>query len=258
MSSFDPSWLALREGYDHAVRDRGLTDAFVAVLGPSPKLMDLGCGTGSNLRYLSPHLDRGQRWTCVDYDPALLEKLEVTKPKGINVEGLQMDLAQDLESLEVMVGMGVTSTALLDLCSAAWLDHLAQHCRKVPLLMTLIYDGRMIWSPHDPDDEAINAAFNQHQRSDKGFGPALGPDAASHMAEALEAVGHDVRQATSDWIFDAEDGVILSAMVTGITAAAKEYDPSLPIDAWRTRRQHDIATRALSLTVGHLDLLAIP
>jgi len=258
MSGFDPSWLALREGYDHAVRDRGLTDAFVDTLGTSPELIDLGCGTGSNLRFLSPHLGQDQRWTCIDYDPALLARLEVTKPVGVEVRSCQLDLAKNLNSLPVRAGMGVTSAALLDLCSAAWLDRLAEHCREVALLMTLVFDGRMIWGPQNRDDEAINAAFNQHQRSDKGFGPALGPDAAAYMAKALEAVGHDVRLATSDWVFGADDRAILSAMVTGITAAAKEFDPTLPVDAWRTRRLREVDAKELTLTVGHLDLLAIP
>ncbi len=258
MAGFDPSWLALREPYDHAVRDRLLTDAFAAALGPAPQLVDLGCGTGSNLRFLAPYLPRTQRWTCIDYDARLLTCLAEQRPAGIDVETRELDLAADLEAVVIGHGIGVTGAALLDLASAAWLDRLAGHCREAVVLMTLSFDGRMIWDPIDPADEAVNTAFGRHQRSDKGFGPALGPDAASYLAERLKENGHDVHVAPSDWIFRGDDGPILRSMVEGVSAAAEEADPGLKLDAWRARRFEEIDARALSLMVGHLDLLALP
>ena len=256
--TFDAAWLALREPYDHAVRDPDLTRAFVEALGPKPELIDLGCGTGSNLRYLAPHLPSTQRWTCVDHDPKLLVRLEMTKPAGVDVMVEQLDLAEGLESLTVRSGMGVTAAALLDLASTAWLDRLAHHCRDAAVLMTLSFDGRIVWDPIDPSDEAIAMAFCRHQRSDKGFGAALGPDAADYFVESLEHAGHRVRLATSDWVFGADDGSILNAMVEGVAQAAGEIDPGLPLDLWRARRFQEIEASALSLIIGHLDLLALP
>lgn len=258
MTGFDPAWLALREPYDHAERDPALTQTFVHAVGPSPELIDLGCGTGSNLRFLAPHLPSGQRWTCIDYDPRLLTCLHELKPVGIDVTTKKLDLARDLATLPIRPGTGVTAAALLDLTSAAWLDRFAEHCRGAVVLMTLSFDGRMIWDPADPGDEAVNAAFCRHQRSDKGFGPALGPDAAIYLAERLRSGGHEVRTAPSDWVFASDDGPILKAMVEGTAAAAGEIDPALPVDDWRTRRLGEIDLRRLSLTVGHLDLLALP
>ena len=34
------------------------------------RVVDLGCGTGSNLRATAPLLGAEQHWTLVDYDPA--------------------------------------------------------------------------------------------------------------------------------------------------------------------------------------------
>ncbi|MEZ5930889.1 MAG: class I SAM-dependent methyltransferase [Alphaproteobacteria bacterium] len=258
MAGFDPSWLALREPYDHAVRDRDLTRDFVDALGPSPELIDLGSGTGSNLRFLAPHLPPTQRWTCVDHDPRLLACLAETRPAGIAVASRTLDLARELGELSIRPGVGITAAALLDLTSAAWLDALIERCRDMPMLMTLSFDGRMVWDPVDPSDEAVNAAFNRHQCSDKGFGPALGPDAASYLAERLRGDDRDVRVAPSDWVFGADDGSILQAMVDGIAAAAGEIDPTLPLEAWRARRCGEIDEKRLALTVGHLDVLALP
>ena len=53
MSGFAAAWLALREPYDHAARSAALADRFAAAVGKAPHLLDLGCGTGSNLRYLA-------------------------------------------------------------------------------------------------------------------------------------------------------------------------------------------------------------
>ena len=74
VSRFDERWLALREPCDHAARSGALAARFVEAVGPSPRLVDLGAGTGSNLRYLAPRLPTAQRWLLVDHDPALLRQ----------------------------------------------------------------------------------------------------------------------------------------------------------------------------------------
>ncbi|WP_370582807.1 methyltransferase domain-containing protein [Paracoccus sp. NBH48] len=55
--------------------------AQAAVLaGPDPVVLDLGCGTGSTLRTLGPHLPDNARWHLVDNDPALLERAATEAP----------------------------------------------------------------------------------------------------------------------------------------------------------------------------------
>lgn len=258
MSGFDPTWLSLREPYDHAVRDADLTTAFVEVLGSSPGVIDLGCGTGSNLRYLAPRLPAGQHWTCIDYDPRLLEVLQVSKPDGVEVETVRLDLATKLDQVSIEPGIGVTSTALLDLTSQIWLDQLAERCRNNPVLMTLAVDSVLTWQPDDPLDGPVRGAFWRHQATDKGFGPAAGPDAVDYLARRFRELGHEVRIARSDWVFSAEDGAILDPLLRGIAGAALEIEPDLPIRAWLDRRLADVEERRLKMTVGHKDLLALP
>ena len=45
----------------------------------------------------------------------------------------------------------------------------------------------------------MRALFNRHQRRDKGFGPALGPTAATMLARLAAAAGARVVVGRSDW-----------------------------------------------------------
>src|SRR5437588_13077005 len=67
-------WLALREPVDHASRSVALTRAVASAMPADRplRIVDLGSGTGSNVRYLSPLLPSPQRWLVVDREPALM------------------------------------------------------------------------------------------------------------------------------------------------------------------------------------------
>jgi SAM-dependent methyltransferase len=281
VSGFDASWLALREPYDHAARSAALADRFAKAVGEAPRLLDLGCGTGSNLRYLAPRIAGPQRWLCIDHDPALLEAARTALQDWGNRErGASRDARADGLTLarpggDILVGLapgdlargrvpaldavtGVTASALLDLTSAAWLDEFAVRCRRTPLLMALSFDGRLAFEPAAPEDDEVSRRFVVHQRTDKGFGPALGPDAAAHLAERLAAAGCTVRLEAADWRLGSADAALLRTTFAGIVAAARaiEHDPVL--ERWATARGQQLTAGDLRLTVGHLDLLALP
>ena len=280
MSGFAAAWLALREPYDHAARSPALADRFAAALGKAPHLLDLGCGTGSNLRYLAPRIpDAPQRWRCIDHDPALLEAartalqdwsngrgwpscgdgdyLRLARPGGdILVRFAARDLARGLAESDGIAGL--SASALLDLTSAAWLDAFAARCRGTPLLMALSFDGRLLFEPAAPEDGEICRRFIAHQRTDKGFGPALGPDAATHLAEGLAMAGSAVRLERSDWRLGPPDGALLRATLTTIVAAAGEVAQDPCLGHWATLRRQQLAAGEFRLTVGHVDLLALP
>ena len=60
----------------------------------------------------------------------------------------------------------------------------------VPVYAALSYDGRVVIEPDERFDRELVAGFNLHQRTDKGFGPALGSAAAQ---TAILAGGHATR-----------------------------------------------------------------
>jgi hypothetical protein len=263
VSSFTRSWLALREPYDRAARSSALADRFARALGQAPRLTDLGCGTGANLRYLGPRLAQVQHWLCLDHDSDLLVEADAALGAWRSETGWQgsvrLEVCDLAENLELLAQDGaVTASAFLDLTSAAWLDRLAERCRAAPLLIALSFDGRWSWQPGLPEDGAVHARFLRHQRTDKGFGPALGPDAAGHLAGRLEAIGHQVTTAASDWRLGPADQPLLEAMLDGVIAAAAEIEQDHRLDAWADQRRRQLALDELGLTVGHVDLLALP
>ena len=123
MTGFSADWLALREPFDVAARDRALALEFLARVPEHGRIVDLGAGAGSNIGYLNA-LAAGRRWRHVDDDPALLAVARARFAADPEIELRRLDLAAALEAA-LDDAAAVTCAALLDLVSAAWLAHLA-------------------------------------------------------------------------------------------------------------------------------------
>lgn len=259
MSGFTADWLALREPADAVARAGALVDPFVSRTAATRRIVDLGAGTGANLRYLAPRLGGVQEWLAVDFDAALLAALAARPaPAGARMRTLCLDLAHDLDALPLDRHDLVTAAALLDLVSASWLDQLAARCAaaRADVLFALIYDGRIEWSPAEDGDARIRELVNAHQRTDKGFGPALGPAAGTEAERIFAGLGYRMRGARSDWVLGTESRALQAALVDGWVAAALEVAPreANALEAWRERRFAHLAAGASRLRVGHLDL----
>ena len=254
MSGFSAEWLALREPADAAARSADLA-AFVARRFEG-RLLDLGGGTGANIRYLSTRLPSPQHWVIVDDDQALLAHA----PAGVTRH--PADLNRVVEEDELFAGCSlVTASALLDLMSDAWLEKLVLRCRAAgaAVLFALSYDGRIVCSPEDAEDEDIRQLVNQHQQTDKGCGPALGPSAAARTSALLSAAGYVVKQETSDWTLVPGERDLQRELVDGRAGAALEMAPQRKnaIEAWRTRRIGHIDAGRSRIVVGHVDVAGI-
>jgi hypothetical protein len=259
MSGFSAEWLALREPFDAAARSRELAQRFAAALPANPCIVDLGGGTGANVRYLAQLVGSGARWRIVDSDEELLAWAARQTASSV-VEAQRYDLTGDLSPV-LDVCDAVTTSALLDLCSGPWLDRLADAAatRHLPVLAVLSVDGRIEFSPIHPDDNLIVAAFAAHQRGDKGFGPALGAAASDHLASRLRALGYDVLQQDSDWRIDFSDRAMMREYLEGVIGAALEAWSSerVRINGWAAARRGQAQSGQLSVRVGHKDLLAL-
>ena len=245
---FSADWLALRRDADRRSRNPAVLKRLAAHFqrSPGPRVLDLGAGTGNNMRLTAPLLPPGQHWTLADADAALLAR--ASAPDGVETTARLADIARDLDSLAAGAFDLATCSALLDLCGAGWLDRLADCLarRRLPFFAALSCDGRQDWTPPRPDDGAVLAGFHADQRRDKGFGPALGPRAHAHLARALRRRGFEVCEGASDWVLTRADAPLIAALAEGVGRAAGD-------DAWGAARRGADRVR-----IGHRDLFAVP
>lgn len=268
MSGFSSEWLELRAAADRRARSLALLAAvqrrFAAHRSDRAplRIVDLGAGTGSTLRLLAPLLRSPQHWTLVDDDPALLAVVNPpASSKRIIVRPVLADLAA-VRGLAHMLREAdlVTASALFDLVSGSWTSQLVRAVARPgrTLYAALTYDGRLSFDPPDRFDGALRALFHRHQRSDKGFGPALGPVAPAALIRLAAAAGATVRAARSDWRLGPGEARLLRALLLGHAAAAREVAPERGDDiaCWVARRLAQLEQGALSVRVGHQDMLA--
>ena len=287
---FSPDWLALREPADHRARAAELLTPLCAAWRAAGwrRVLDLGSGSGSNLRYLAPRLPQPQAWTLLDHDADLLSRAAAAAGPEREVTCVRGDLAR--EGLAAVADAHlVTCSALLDLVPAGWLRRLARACRAAScgVLLALSYDGRITWGMGEgereagritrgpgaggaagraasaaADDALVQRLVNAHQRRPQQPEPALGPGAAATAEALLAAEGYRTWCRPSPWPLGPADAALAGELVTGWERAALEMAGG-PVEAdriraWATGRRSTVASGRFQLTVGHQDLLALP
>jgi hypothetical protein len=290
MSGFSAEWLALREPVDHRSRNLALQaqvmqflEQIKTVASDSIRVIDLGSGTGSNLRALAPHFSSKQSWTLVDYDADLLrsartslitwadsvvsaneaesksttsgliQPLTITKnSKTIAIEFQCADLVHDYHAILDKPADLITAAAFFDLVAESWLAEFCAALTK-PLYTVLTYDGKETWGPPDALDADVLRAFHAHQCTDKGFGAAVGPSGADRLHSLLRAQGFTTVCAPSPWLMDQHDRALIEQLAIGTARAVREIGtlPNAAVNQWEHARR-----KATQCNIGHIDLFA--
>lgn len=281
MTGFSAEWLGLREPADHAARNAALARAAAALLAERTpaRILDLGCGAGSNFRSFAPLVSAPQEWTLADHDAGLLDAARAAlridanhelprglplplgkggaRPANTMVSFQQADLTRDLEQLLDQPCDLVTAAAFFDLASPQWITRFcaALAARRLPLYAVLTYDGVERWHPAHPLDAAVLGAFHAHQAGDKGFGPAAGPLAHRLLAAGLMRHGYRVSEAASPWKLAQAEAALMAKLADGIAGAASATGrvSAAQAEDWRLARR-----AAVGCEIGHRDLLAVP
>lgn len=276
MNDFSTEWLELREPADARARNTDIANAVSAhfTLRDEVSVLDLGCGTGANLRATAPLLPSRQIWTVVDRDPALLnaaraklsgwadrfsaegDALELEKSgRRIRVVFRQADLARETTSLIDEGADLVTASAFFDLTSEAYIREFAKTvvARRARFYASLTYNGVQRWTPHRPADNQVAAAFQRHQMRDKGFGPAAGPLAGSHLVDQFRINGYAVLEGESPWQLERGDRMLIEELVRGYAVAVTEQGgvDEKTIVSW-------VSVPRNAAFIGHTDVFAAP
>ena len=280
-SQFETDWLTLREAADFASRSQrlaGLAAEWLAARTQTPLLADLGCGRGSNMRFLAPRLNGHQRWKLIDHDAILLTQArqraaglsggDKGHPLAIETHCVSLQSLSDVPMDDAHL---VTASALLDLVSQQWIEALVASCveQRQALLVALTVTGEWHFTDRqgelvlDDEDHWLLAMFIAHQQRDKGLGDALGGHAQSVLVTVLEEAGYRIEQAETPWQLaagDRDQQPLMAALLDGWAEAAMEQTPQAAgrIAAWLGQRQQAVADGSLGIRVGHHDLFAIP
>jgi len=135
MSGFSSEWLSMREPIDHRSRNSGIKSQvskyfshFLVSPDQPLRVLDLGCGTGSNLRAVANLLPDFQHWTLTDHDLNLLHAAREALQQWGDVELL--DSGVELEGLDQV---------------PCWASSLSSHqTQGVPKPMLLKYSGKTL------------------------------------------------------------------------------------------------------------------
>lgn len=279
-SQFASDWLTLREAADVDSRSQPLAEfaaEWLSARTSAPLIADLGCGRGSNMRFLAPSLSGHQRWKLIDHDAILLAQARQRAAGLSNSQGQPVAVETHCVSLEALAEVPlddahlVTASALLDLVSQQWIDAFVARIaeRQQALLIALSVTGE--WHFIDPqgapvlddEDRWLLALFMAHQQRDKGLGDALGGQAHGALVAALEGADYRVEQAETPWQLAAgsqEQLPLMMALLEGWAEAATEQAPQAAarIANWLQQRQQAVTNGELGIWVGHCDLLAMP
>jgi hypothetical protein len=268
MCSFSVAWLDLREPADFAARDKFLVQELISWVSQSDSInfsvVDLGADTGSTLRAFSQltNQDLMQKlsWCLVDLDAVLLDEALRRHQNKYSIKICQADLTvvEELPLKDVQI---ISASALFDLVSADFIDDLLAgvNAESTAFYAALNYDGTTKWHPAHPLDEKVLTAFNRDQLRDKGFGPALGPNATEYLKTVLAKKGYRVLIRPSPWQLDAQDENMLLELIQGIAAAvgqSDDQDLQKGLAEWKTYRLAHATTG--KCIIGHWDLLALP
>ena len=277
-SQFASDWLTLREAADVDSRSQPLAELaaeWLSARTPAPLIVDLGCGRGSNMRFLAPRLNGHQRWKLIDHDAILLAQARQRAAGLGNSQGQPVAVETHCVSLEPLAEVPlddahlVTASALLDLVSQQWIDAFVARIagQQQALLIALSVTGE--WHFIDPqgapvlddEDRWLLAMFMAHQQRDKGLGDALGGQAQGALVAALESADYRIEQAETPWQLAAGSQVqqpLMMALLEGWAEAATEQAPEAAarIATWLQQRQQAVANGELGIWVGHRDLFA--
>ena len=285
---FSADWLTLREPADAAARSMPLARAVASAFDRAHPMraLDLACGTGANARYLADQVGAAQDWLLIDHDSTLLDHVParmaawaVARGASIAVEAGELRMSREghapasfrtfradlrlLDDPSVFEGRAlVAASALLDLVSEQWVRTLARRCQAAGAraLFALTYDGRMHCVPEEPEDRQVRRLVNEHQRTDKGFGPALGPAAVDAVERSFGVLGYSARREPSDWVIAPDASELQRQLITGWSEAAiaMAQADEASIRRWRDQRLIHVDRGRSQLVVGHQDIALWP
>lgn len=285
-TDFTAEWLDTRYSFDSKARNQQVEAAFKNYFfgRKEIQLMDVGAGTGNNLRYWFRQLESPQKWTNVELNPELLAlgfqqaaQLLTTEGYGVkqfenHISGMKrkngrfhevrllalqesfLDFAFEILPVKPDV---VLANAVFDLLSpemfVAFAEKLIEH--RIPLLSTINIAG-LEWSTATFQDKYYSRCYLHHMNRPQAFGMALGAHVTDFAIDFCKKHQVNVEWGRSDWQIAETDTAMLLANLNYMEQAIPEMLPEAEHSAfseWLSDKRKQVEAQKLRLNVYHYD-----
>ena len=284
---FSLSWIKAREKYDLKHRSNLLKEQYKKDKSFFNKIIDLGSGNGSFLRYCHSKKMVFEEMLLIDYDSKLLRdfyastynylngtnynilkesptKYQLKKIDTIKTENIQLMNTDILKSLDIINNYNLISlSAMSDILPILFIKKLLNKVGKNKIIyFSICFDGSIKWDSSHKYDKYVLTMFNKHQEMNKISGYALGLKSIKLIKEYSAKKKYSFQVEDSSWELKSydEDSKNFQKMYLDTICKPLKKDDITDKDMlseWRKVKLKDIVSGKSKITVGHKDILIL-
>ena len=284
---FSLSWIKAREKYDLKYRSNLLKEQYKKDKSFFNRIIDLGSGNGSFLRYCHSKKMIFEEMLLVDYDSKLLRdfyastysylngtnynilkesptKYKLKKIDVIKTKNIQLMNTDILKSLNIINNYNLISlSAMSDILPTLFIKKLLNIVEKNKIIyFSICFDGSIKWASSHKYDKYILTMFNKHQEMNKISGYALGLKSIKLIKEYSAKKKYSFQVEDSSWelkSYDEDSKNFQKMYLDTIYKPLKKDDITDKdmLSEWRNVKLKDIVSGKSKIIVGHKDILIL-
>jgi len=281
------SWIKAREKYDLKYRSNLLKEQYKKDKSFFNRIIDLGSGNGSFLRYCHSKKMIFKEMLLVDYDSKLLRdfyastysylngtsynilkesptKYKLKKIDVIKTKNIQLMNTDILKSLNIINNYNLISlSAMSDILPTLFIKKLLNIVEKNKIIyFSICFDGSIKWASSHKYDKYILTMFNKHQEMNKISGYALGLKSIKLIKEYSAKKKYGFQVEDSSWelkSYDEDSKNFQKMYLDTIYKPLKKDDITDKdmLSEWRNVKLKDIISGKSKIIVGHKDILIL-
>ena len=284
---FSLSWIKAREQYDLKYRSNLLKEQYKKDRSSFDRIIDLGSGNGSFLRYCHCKKIIFKEMLLMDYDSKLLRdfyastysylngkdysilkesptKYKLKKIDIIKTKNIQLMNANILKSLNIINNYDLISlSAMSDILPTLFIKKLLNKVDKNKIIyFSICFDGNIKWASSHKYDKYILTMFNKNQETNKSSGYTVGAKSIKLIGEHSMKKKYNFQIEDSSWQLNSynESSKYFQKMYLDTIYKPLKKDDITDKDMlseWRKVKLKDIMAGKSKIVVGHKDILIL-